>query len=137
MKKIYLQLVLTALSVVSIAQNINLQEDTTTNLYDSRQGSCAMSDIDNDGDVDSSDKFLHKKRKAISKAMNKEEVQEETLAMKAAKHIASMWEDSAKAKEAKVKEEEEETPKKKESKAAMTGKPMAGVEVNPKESKDK
>ena len=94
-------------------------------------------DIDNDGDVDSSDKFLHKKRKAISKAMNKEEVQEETLAMKAAKHIASMWEDSAKAKEAKVKEEEEETPKKKESKAAMTGKPMAGVEVNPKESKDK
>lgn len=94
-------------------------------------------DIDNDGDVDSSDKFLHKKRKAISKAMNKEEVQEETLAMKAAKHIASMWKDSAKAKEAKVKEEEEETPKKKESKTAMTGKPMAGVEVNPKESKDK
>jgi len=167
-------------------------------------------DIDNDGDVDSSDKFLHKKRKAISKSINKEEVeldedtvildledddkklmsnikkmgikvkkvsnepgdgyaeysltgsksnlekankklklvdddimsfkeeiQEETLAMKAAKHIASMWKDSAKAKEAKVKEEEEETPKKKESKAAMTGKPMAGVEVNPKESKDK
>ena len=26
-------------------------------------------DIDNDGDVDSSDKFLHKKRKAISKAI--------------------------------------------------------------------
>ena len=26
-------------------------------------------DIDNDGDVDSSDKFLHKRRKAISKAM--------------------------------------------------------------------
>ena len=30
-------------------------------------------DIDNDGDVDSSDKFLHKKRKAISKAMDKKE----------------------------------------------------------------
>tara|TARA_X000000950_G_scaffold10396_1_gene11408 strand:- start:265 stop:846 length:582 start_codon:yes stop_codon:yes gene_type:complete len=29
-------------------------------------------DIDNDGDVDSSDKFLHKKRKAISKAIEKE-----------------------------------------------------------------
>jgi hypothetical protein len=29
-------------------------------------------DIDNDGDTDSSDKFLHKKRKAISKAMKKE-----------------------------------------------------------------
>ena len=30
-------------------------------------------DIDNDGDVDSSDKFLHKKRKAISKAVDKNE----------------------------------------------------------------
>ena len=29
-------------------------------------------DIDNDGDVDSSDEFLHKKRKAISKSMAKE-----------------------------------------------------------------
>ena len=29
-------------------------------------------DLDNDGDTDSSDKYLHKKRKAISKAMNKE-----------------------------------------------------------------
>jgi len=29
-------------------------------------------DIDNDGDVDSSDKFLHKRRKAVSKAMKKE-----------------------------------------------------------------
>ena len=65
-------------------------------------------------------------------------IKEETLAMKAAKHIASMWEDSAKkAEEKKVKQEEEETPKKKESKTAMTGKPMAGVEVNPKEAKDK
>ena len=30
-------------------------------------------DIDNDGDVDDSDKFLHKKRKAISKAVNEED----------------------------------------------------------------
>jgi hypothetical protein len=30
-------------------------------------------DIDNDGDVDSSDKFLHKRRKAISKAIKSEE----------------------------------------------------------------
>ena len=30
-------------------------------------------DIDNDGDSDSSDKFLHKKRKAISKAMKDDE----------------------------------------------------------------
>lgn len=29
-------------------------------------------DIDNDGDVDSSDKYLHKRRKAIKKAMTKD-----------------------------------------------------------------
>jgi hypothetical protein len=32
-------------------------------------------DIDNDGDVDDSDKFLHKRRKAISKALAKESVE--------------------------------------------------------------
>ena len=32
-------------------------------------------DIDNDGDVDSSDKYLHKRRKAISKAVKDEEVE--------------------------------------------------------------
>jgi hypothetical protein len=31
-------------------------------------------DIDNDGDTDSSDEYLHKRRKAISKALAKEEV---------------------------------------------------------------
>ena len=34
----------------------------------------ADADIDNDGDTDSSDEYLHKKRKAIKKAMAKEEV---------------------------------------------------------------
>lgn len=53
MKKILLHLALTLVSVASVAQNINLQEDTTVNnLYDSRQGSCALADIDNDGDLD-------------------------------------------------------------------------------------
>jgi hypothetical protein len=33
-------------------------------------------DIDNDGDVDSSDKYLHARRKAIKKAIKKEEVEE-------------------------------------------------------------
>jgi len=32
-------------------------------------------DIDNDGDTDSSDKYLHKRRKAISKAMKRESVE--------------------------------------------------------------
>jgi hypothetical protein len=30
-------------------------------------------DVDNDGDVDSSDKYLHKRRKAVSKAITKKE----------------------------------------------------------------
>ena len=34
-------------------------------------------DVDNDGDVDSSDKFLHKKRKAISKAMKEHHQKDE------------------------------------------------------------
>jgi hypothetical protein len=34
------------------------------------------SDIDNDGDTDSSDKYLHKRRKAIGKAMKKEKMKE-------------------------------------------------------------
>ena len=38
----------------------------------------ADKDIDNDGDVDSSDKYLHKKRKAISKAMKEDAEVEET-----------------------------------------------------------
>ena len=33
-------------------------------------------DIDNDGDTDSSDKYLHKRRKAISKAMDEDKTKE-------------------------------------------------------------
>ena len=44
-------------------------------------------DIDNDGDTDDSDKFLHKKRKAISKAM-KDEGNAFGKALKAAKEKA-------------------------------------------------
>ena len=35
----------------------------------------ADADIDNDGDVDKSDSYLHNRRKAIKKAMKKEEVE--------------------------------------------------------------
>jgi len=42
-------------------------------------------DIDNDGDTDDSDKFLHKKRKAISKAISKDEGNAFGKALKAAK----------------------------------------------------
>ena len=40
----------------------------------------ADADIDNDGDVDSSDEYLHKRRKAISQAMKKEDVELEEAA---------------------------------------------------------
>ena len=33
-------------------------------------------DIDNDGDVDDSDEYLHKRRKAVSKAVTKEDIEE-------------------------------------------------------------
>jgi len=53
MRTIFIQVVIVCLSVSGFAQNINFQEDTTANnLYDSRQGSCAIADIDNDGDLD-------------------------------------------------------------------------------------
>ena len=52
--KINTLLILIVLSpMTSIAQSLDLQEDTTVNnLYDSRLGSCALSDLDNDGDLD-------------------------------------------------------------------------------------
>ena len=43
-------------------------------------------DIDNDGDVDSTDKYLHKRRKAISKSMG------ESL-MSVAESVKAMWEE--------------------------------------------
>ena len=42
-------------------------------------------DVDNDGDVDSSDKYLHKRRKAVSKAITKKEGNAFGMALKAAK----------------------------------------------------
>ena len=162
-------------------------------------------DIDNDGDVDDSDKFLHKRRKAVSKSINKEEVeldegysakqikmaigiasdkryaggnmtgavdaiekikkglsdhkqvaavlkrQNESLAQQAARHITNMWQEAAKkaenAKPSKLMGTKEamcedcgKEPcacKSEDDKKSMTGKPMAKVEVSPKESKAK
>ena len=90
-------------------------------------------DIDNDGDVDSSDKFLHKRRKAISKAVKE---QNETLVQKAANEITKMWEKSAKVKnEEEMDDEDEEEPK--NGKKTMTGKPMSKVETAPKDKIEK
>ena len=90
-------------------------------------------DIDNDGDVDSSDKFLHKRRKAISKAVKE---QNETLIQRAANEITKMWEKSAKVKsEEEMDDEDEEEPK--NGKKTMTGKPMSKVETAPKDKIEK
>ena len=90
-------------------------------------------DIDNDGDVDSTDKYLHKRRKAISKAVKE---QNETLVQKAANEITKMWEKSAKVKnEEEMDDEDEEEPK--NGKKTMTGKPMSKVETSPKDKIEK
>lgn len=62
-------------------------------------------DIDNDGDVDSSDKFLHKKRKAISKAVakdNEDDIGEEPNYNKDAVNKAIKKDPRIKGKEAKA-----------------------------------
>ena len=81
-------------------------------------------DIDNDGDVDSSDKFLHKRRKAISKSMKEDTV---------ADAVRSMWEAAAKKADAKTEEEDEKPSKDSKGDTTMTGKPMSKVEVAVKE----
>jgi hypothetical protein len=61
-------------------------------------------DIDNDGDTDSSDEFLHKKRKAISKAISKDEGNAFGKALKDAKEKGDKT-FVVSGKEYKVKEE--------------------------------
>jgi len=75
-------------------------------------------DIDNDGDVDSSDEYLHKRRKAIGKTMKKESTVRERL--------TSIWEDAAGAK--RMKDQNRENMPKDDArsdKKMMDGHPMA------------
>jgi hypothetical protein len=84
-------------------------------------------DIDNDGDVDDSDKFLHKRRKAVSKSMKEDTV---------ADSVRAMWEAAAKKADGKTEEDDDEEDKEKTIKGGdttMTGKPMSKVQVSPKE----
>ena len=71
-----------------------VNKDAVKKKFDDRKDK----DIDNDGDVDSSDKYLHKRRKAISKAVKKEEsvadiIQNKNYSMREA--LAKVWEASA------------------------------------------
>ena len=73
----------------------------------------------------------------LRKKANKEEVSEAKyvsdtgMVERAAKHISDMWKEASKSPK-----KEEEDPKKKESKTTMTGKPMSGIEINPKSKED-
>ena len=94
-------------------------------------------DIDNDGDVDSSDKFLHKRRKAISKSMG------ESI-MSVAESVRQMWVDEAKKNEAQDMEQDkngdgldDDQKPKKSMKKTDSGKPMTPVETSPKMPKTK
>jgi len=100
-------------------------------------------DIDNDGDVDSSDKYLAKRRKAVSKAIAKEEneldVVEDTMAkvrefkiqdMKSA--LAQVWGMEEGKNPFKKEEEEKEKPVITKGGKTLTGKKPAEIDVNPK-----
>ena len=102
-------------------------------------------DIDNDGDTDDSDKFLHKKRKAISKAMAKEEVDLDDNAemvaqvrefkvqsMKAA--LAQVWGlDEHKGTKPHKHPHEEDTDEENEKRTKTeTGKKPAAIDLKPK-----
>ena len=93
-------------------------------------------DIDNDGDVDDSDKFLHKRRKAVSKAINsqKESIERyhETKKGSLRDAVLQMWGESVKGEE---KEKKTLTKEKKDGsvkKMTDTGKEMTKVDVDVK-----
>ena len=80
------------------------------------------SDIDNDGDTDKSDKYLHKRRKAIAKAITKE-----------AKEVKRWWDDDG---DGKGYEEGEVSGKfkKKKVKEAKVYDPMEDPDFDPREA---
>jgi hypothetical protein len=86
-------------------------------------------DINNDGKVDSSDKFLHKRRKAVSKAMNNESLKETVLAM---------WQEAAKKESQDMEQDkdgdgmDDDQKAKKTAKKTDSGKDMTPVETSPK-----
>ena len=96
-------------------------------------------DIDNDGDVDSSDKYLHKRRKAISKSMG------ESL-MSVADSVRQMWDEAAKKSESQDMlndkdgdgmDDDQKPEKAKAKKMTDTGKPITPIETSPKMPKTK
>ena len=94
-------------------------------------------DIDNDGDVDDSDKFLHKRRKAVSKSMG------EAL-VSVAESVRMMWDEAAKKTEAQDMEQDKDGDgmddngkAKKTAKKTDSGKDMTEIETSVKMPKMK
>ena len=94
-------------------------------------------DIDNDGDVDDSDKFLHKRRKAVSKSMG------EAL-VSVAESVRAMWDEAAKKTESQDMEQDkdgdgmdDDGKAKKTAKKTDSGKDMTEVETSVKMPKVK
>jgi len=92
----------------------------------------ADADIDNDGDVDDSDKYLAKRRKAIGKAMKKGE----SVTRNVAETVVAMWQEAAKKNEEPEKDDEKEEKPKKNGKTD-TGKEMTPIETSVKMPKTK
>ena len=150
-------------SVVIRSQKKKMKEDNTNDKSDDGEGLDKVQpkavkkkfkdrkdkDIDNDGDVDSSDRYLHKRRKAISKAIKKEESISDiqgnrNLSMREA--LAKIWKTDAgksyfegfasdaqrraafaQGYKAKGKDKKEQVKEK-----TLTGKKETKVEINPK-----
>lgn len=87
-------------------------------------------DLDNDGDTDKTDKYLHKRRQAITKSVSKEEY---SMVDAVAKHI-NMWE---KATPKKEEDEMDDGSDEVKGSKTMTGKPKSKVEVDPKDIEEK
>ena len=102
-------------------------------------------DIDNDGDVDDTDKFLHKRRKAISKAINKEDVEHQRQRYLETKRgslrdaVLQMWGEDAHSKKDDEEKKKNLTKEQEHGKKKMTdtGKEMTPVDMKPKMPKIK
>ena len=94
-------------------------------------------DIDNDGDTDDSDEFMHKKRKAISKAIDKKENVKEGVS-NLRDTIINMWTEASSAVNPKEREELDKAPEKTAKKMKRADEPapmVATEEVDLDESK--
>ena len=103
-------------------------------------------DIDNDGDVDSSDKFLHKRRKAVSKAIASEEFSTveyerylETKKGSLRDSILKVWGEDTHSDDDEDTKKKDLTKSKKDGTKKMTdtGKQITPVDMSPKMPKVK